>query len=320
MDTKRQVLLHLENNKGEPISGSKLAKVLNLSRTAVWKAINNLREDGHKIDALPGKGYVLDSGSDLLTAEGILPYLKEPIPLLVYDKLESTNKTAAALAMEGCEAWTTVLAGQQTMGKGRRGKTFYSPPDTGLYLSMVIEPDFDISKAVLVTTAASVAVSKAIEEVCGATPKIKWVNDIFIDDKKVCGILTEALTDFESGQISHLILGIGINCFTTEFPEEAGEYPGSIMGSFSKNQLAATVIRHVRSLLERPEERNFIEYYREHSMVIGKNIMVHKAGIDRPIPARATGIDDDGGLNIVYEDRKEETLRTGEITIRMREV
>lgn len=309
----------MENNKGQPVSGSALAKELGLSRTAVWKAINSLREEGHRINAVAGSGYVLDDKSDLLTAEGILPYLKEPVPLRIYDTLESTNKTAASLAMDGGEEWTTVIAGHQTMGKGRRGKSFYSPPNTGLYLSIIIQPNFDVSKAVLITTAASVAVAKAIEEVCDADPKIKWVNDIYIDGKKVCGILTEALTDFESGRISHVILGIGINCFTTEFPGDAGDHPGSIMGDFSKNQLAAAVINRVQEVLEDPEERSFMDYYRNHSMVIGKDIQVHKAGSDLPLPGRAMSIDRDGGLEVLYQDGTTEILRTGEITIRLSE-
>lgn len=320
MDTKKQVLQHLESNKGSFVSGDRLAGNLGLSRTAVWKAINGLRKEGHKIKAHSGKGYILDDTSDLLTAEGILPYLSRPVPVLVYDSVESTNKTASGLAMDGCAEWTTVIAGEQTMGKGRLGRTFYSPPHTGLYLSMVIQPRFDVTKAVLITTAASVAVAKAIEKVCGVTPMIKWVNDLYLNGKKVCGILTEALTDFESGRISHVILGIGINCFTTDFPQEAGDHPGSIMGDFSKNQLAGTVIQNVRTILADPEDRRFMDYYRDHSMVIGKDILVHKAGRDAPLPGKATKIDRDGGLKVLYEDGTTETLRTGEITIRLKDV
>ncbi|MEG0662332.1 MAG: biotin--[acetyl-CoA-carboxylase] ligase [Anaerovoracaceae bacterium] len=318
MSIKSEILKNLEENKGAAISGESLAETLGVSRTAVWKAINSLRKEGYQIEADSGKGYTLSAQSDFLSKEGILPYLNTPVPILVYDSLESTNKTATALAMEGGAYQTTILAGTQTKGRGRLGRSFYSPEGTGIYMSMILEPSFDLRKAVLITAAASVAVAKAMEKVCQVKPEIKWVNDVYVNQKKVCGILTEAVSNVETGQITHLILGIGINCFTEHFPEEAGEYAGSIQGEFSKNQLAAQVINEVLAVMETLEERSFIGYYRQHSMILGKPIKAFRLGREGSRNGTAVAIDDNGALVIEYDDDgTTEVLSSGEISIRL---
>ena len=143
---------------------------------------------------------------------------------------------------------------------------------------MILKPDFDISKAVLITAAASVAVSRAIQTICGVRPQIKWVNDLYLDGKKICGILTEAITDFESGQITNIVVGIGINCSCEDFPDEIQGIAGGIPGSYSKNALAAEVVNQLLDIASNIEARDFIDEYRQSSMVIGKNINVIKTG------------------------------------------
>jgi BirA family biotin operon repressor/biotin-[acetyl-CoA-carboxylase] ligase len=233
MSTKGSVLKALEENKGTAVSGEELASRLDISRAAVWKAIQELRREGYRIDAITNRGYCLAGDSDVLSAEGILPYVKGDVPadrIRVFKSVESTNLTAKKIALDGAQPGTVIIAEEQTKGRGRMGRSFYSPPAGGIYMSFILKPRLDTAKSVLITTAASVAVCKAIEEVTGISCRIKWVNDIYKGDKKICGILTEAVTDFESGQIDYIVLGIGVNYNTarTDFPEELAGIAGSL--------------------------------------------------------------------------------------------
>jgi BirA family transcriptional regulator, biotin operon repressor / biotin---[acetyl-CoA-carboxylase] ligase len=179
-----------------------------------------------------------------------------------------------------------------------------------------------MSHSILITTAAAVAVVRAIEKLRPVELSIKWVNDIYLDDKKICGILTEAISDFETGRIGYVVLGIGINCFDVSYPEEISEIAGSLGGGFSRNQLAAEIINQWNTLLQGIETRTFLEEYRQKSAVLGKEIFIFPAG-DRDsdgILAQALSIDDDGGLVVRYLAGPKfgltETLSGGEVSIR----
>lgn len=317
MSVKAEILKFLEMNRGTHVSGEGIARALGVSRSAVWKAIHALEGEGHVIDAVQNRGYMLAPGSDILSAEAVSLYLRHKIDLTVLEQTDTTNRVCIALANDGAANGTSVIADMQTGGKGRRGKSFYSPAGKGVYLSMVIKPSFDMSKSVLITVAASVAVAQSIETVCGITPEIKWVNDVYVGDKKVCGILCEAVTDFESGGISTIVPGIGINCRPMELPDELKDIVGYVPGDYSRNRLAAEVIDRMIEITDTIEDRGFIEYYRAHSMIIGKEITVIRAGRD-PEDAVALGIDDDGGLIVRYGSGIEETLNSGEVSIRKR--
>ena len=332
MSTKNHVLKILEEQKGETVSGEQLANQLQVSRAAVWKAIQELRKEGYTIDAITNRGYSLSPVSDVLSAQGILPYLKHPEigdHIQVFKTLESTNQTAKRLALDGAEPGSVVIAEKQTKGRGRRGRSFFSPSDSGIYLSMILQPRFDISKSVLITTAASVAVCKAIEKVCGIQCQIKWVNDIYYHKKKICGILTEAVTDFESGHIEYIVLGIGVNYSTTTqaFPQELKQTAGSlyesgITGEISRNRLIAEIINQVLELNENLESRSFLPDYKARSFVLGQEIRVFQTAASLSDPesaplADAIDIDADGGLVVRYRDGSVETLNSGEISIRL---
>jgi BirA family biotin operon repressor/biotin-[acetyl-CoA-carboxylase] ligase len=327
--TKSKVLKFLEENRGQSISGEELAGDIGISRAAIWKAINSLKKDGYPIFASTNKGYMLADDSDLLSAQGMLPFLdEEKYPfgadnIFTYKVLESTNTTAKQKAFEGAPTGTIILAEQQTAGRGRMGRSFFSPQSKGLYMSFILRPDFDIRKALLVTAAASVAVCRAIQKVSGLEMQIKWVNDIFYDGRKVCGILTEAVTNFESGQIDALIIGIGINCSieNEEFPDEIRKTAGSLTGISSRNRLAAEVTNELMHILENFAEPSYPEYmdeYRRRSMILRKDIRVHKTiGSDEYFEAKAVDISNEGGLSVIYRDGTKETLTTGEISIRL---
>lgn len=322
MSVKDQVLKALEENKGQSLSGETMAEAMGVSRAAVHKAIKALREEGYQIEAATNKGYSLSAASDIFSAQGICaclsPDLKD-LPVYVYQTVDSTNNAAKKLALDGACHGTTVLAFHQSKGKGRLGRTFISPANTGIYMSVLLKPSFDMSHSVLVTTAASVAVVRAIEKVCGLTPEIKWVNDIYVNGKKICGILTEAITNFETGQIEYLVLGMGINCSTKEFPDELLEIAGALEGDFSKNELAAEMLNQLMPLMDRIEDRSFIDDYKKHSIALGKTIQVYKGGYAEGREGRAArvlDIDKNGGLQVLYTDGSQETLSTGEISIR----
>ena len=326
MSTKDSVLQALTESKNSFISGEELSKKLDVSRTAVWKAIRTLREEGYPIEAVTNKGYKLMPDKWMITEDSLtlsLPARYKNNRIYIYDTLNSTNIRAKQLALENAPHGTVVIARQQTAGRGRLGRSFFSPRE-GIYISIIVRPDFDLAKSVLVTSAAAVAVAESIESVCGIDAKIKWVNDIYADNKKVCGILTEGITDFETGQIESLIIGIGVNTTVKDFPEELLEIAGSVEGDYSKSALAASIITRTLDLMDSIESRDFISSYREKSLVIGKSVKVFK-GVYKSLPeeelearpARVLDIDDNGCLVVLYSDGTRESLTSGEITVRL---
>ena len=255
-----------------------------------------------------------------ITKEGIAAHLERQIPLHIFETIDSTSTYAKKLAESGAEHGTAVIALQQTGGRGRLGRSFHAPAGTGIYMSLILKTEADFSKAMLVTTAASVAVCRAIRKVCGAYPQIKWVNDIYLNGKKVCGILTEAVTDPDTGLPQAIVAGIGINCSTESFPENLQEIAGAVEGDYSPAQLAAQVTNELLQLTDDLDPGSFIGEYREHSMVIGKTVKVYKGGYSPDaagINARVLDIDDSGGLRVIYSSGECETLSSGEISIRL---
>ena len=225
-DSKREILNMLENSHGEFISGESIAENMNVTRAAVWKAIDSLRNDGYNIAAIPKRGYMLESFNDVLSENGIKSHLKPDSKVshvICLKETDSTNNYAKKLAMHGgasVKHGTLIAANHQTSGRGRHGHTFDSPPGTGLYMSLILRPTIEASEFQMITIADAVAVCLAIEELYPASRgeiKIKWVNDIYFRGRKITGILTEALTNFENGEIESVVTGIGINVSTKKF-------------------------------------------------------------------------------------------------------
>lgn len=324
MSTKTDVLMILEKNRGNAVSGSRIAMSLGVSRNSVWKAINSLRKDGHVIEGGSGRGYVLARESDALSAEGISEGISKSIAadidLHVFDSIDSTNKEAKRLAIGEPSRIQMIVSDQQTEGRGRMGRSFYSPKGSGIYISFLFAPTFPVSKATLATGAAAAATARAISSVSGKQCQIKWVNDLYYDGKKICGILTEGVTGIESRTIDYMIIGIGINCHPADLKEQAGENAGDLGGDISRNALAAEVANELLPLIKDLDPAGFMEYYRQHSNVIGENIRIFGSGISsrdgEGRPATATGITDNGGLEVEYSDGRKEVLTSGEISIR----
>ena len=183
-------------------------------------------------------------------------------------------------------------------------------------MSLILQPKADLSQAIATTTMAAVAVTEAIEETTTISPQIKWVNDVYVDGKKICGILTEAETDFESGQVQSIIIGIGVNIGIDHLPDELQNIAGSLpSATFKRNELIARITNHLIPLVMHPEDKAYLDSYRSHSLVIGQRITYYIRG--EAFTAKALEIDDDGGLIIKKNDGSIDILKSGEISLRI---
>lgn len=329
MSVKTEVLTLLEGSRDKDLSGQEIADQLGVTRAAVWKAVKALKEQGYRVEAANNRGYRLCDDNDVLSAEGIRPALKEEYrqrEICVCRCVDSTNQEVKRRALEGAGEGLVVLAEEQTAGKGRKGRGFYSPAGTGIYMSVLFRPTVDQSKdVVLVTTAASVAVCRAIRTVLKEEPEIKWVNDVYLHGKKICGILTEAVSDFESGRIDTVVVGIGINYRIPEggYPEELRDIVGAVCTRdqmVPRNLLASAVLNELYELYEGLSKRTYMQDYRRWSNVIGKEVRF-STGVDYDDRTdweygTALDIDEDGGLIVRMQNGEERILRTGEITLR----
>ena len=254
MSSKDKVLELLEKNKNTYISGEAIASSLGISRNAIWKAINELRKQGYVIEAVNKKGYRLGESNDIISAQGILSSMNKNIDsalIHIFDTLDSTNKTAKEMAMEGFCHGSLIIARSQTIGKGRGTHSFYSP-EGGIYMSVILSPEMlPTLEPDVITAYTGITVSDSIESLTGLSPKIKPINDLFIDGRKVCGILTESGIEFDSGMVQWIVVGIGINFDSdiSQFPEDLQSIVGSLFKNgqapISKNQLIAEIYSHL---------------------------------------------------------------------------
>lgn len=321
---KRKILSALESKRGNFISGEELADSFGVSRAAVWKSIEALRKEGHKIRAVTNKGYMLENFSDVLTAKGIKANLSADTKIsrvICLSETDSTNNYAKQLAMNGEPHGTLIAANRQTAGRGRRGHTFESPAGTGLYMSLILRPNVDSGKFQMITIADAVAVCMAVEELypqARGNIGIKWVNDVFLRGRKIAGILTEAVTGFESGEIESVVTGIGINVSTKNFSPETSLTAGAIFDegdedeqSFGRDELCARIADLIMSFADGLDNPQLINAYRKRSILTGQDITYMKD--DRIHYAHVEGIDDSGGLMILNDEGVNETLRSGEV-------
>ena len=320
--TKDSIYQILRESPDNFVSGEELAKELKVSRTAVWKAIRQLKAEGYAIEAITNQGYRLLSASDVLTADGITRYLEHAwIRPQVFPVITSTNTVLKSMAMEDAPAGTALLAAEQTAGRGRLGRSFYSPSASGLYLSLLLRPDLNPQEATRLTACAAVVVAEAIEEFSGQPADIKWVNDVYFGGKKVCGILTEAGLDLESGRTSYVVIGIGINLRIPEndFPEEIRSVAGAVFGKEPvpelRNRLAARVLDKLADYTADPNSDALFEAYKKRSFVPGKKITILSPGKE-PVAAEALDLNRDFSLQVRLEDGNVQSLSSGEVSIR----
>lgn len=337
MSTKEEVLKLLNSNKGSFISGQEIAGVLDVSRAAVWKAIKSLESDGLGIEAVTNKGYRLSDEADVIDPGYIRDKLKEEgldVKVLFKDETGSTNADAVELLKES-DVPILVIADKQNAGRGRKGRDFYSPKGSGLYMSLAMRDALTLMKTARVTAVAAVAVAEAVDRVVfGGSNRslIKWVNDIYLDDKKVCGILSEAMISMEDEASGTVVVGIGINVYEPlgGFPDEISSRAGYLIGQYDRGRyagnndsgrglrshLAKEIISGFFRYLNKPDDS--LKIYRDKSYLSGKYVTVNsfvpndkRAGSR----ARVLGIDDECRLLIEYEDGSSEALSSGEVSV-----
>lgn len=240
--------------------------------------------------------------------------------IILLEETDSTNRIAKELARQGAPEGTLVTANMQSAGRGRLGRSFYSPAGSGIYTSMVLRPSLCAEQALRITSCAAVAVARAIEKVTGAFTQIKWVNDVYLNGKKVCGILTEAAFGAEGTAMEFAVLGIGVNVGTMQFPEELAEIATSLEKetgqSIDRNKLLAEIWNEFAVLYEQIEQGTFLEESKARSMVLGKQIVVHAP--EGSYEAKAVDLNEEGHL-LIEKNGIAECLYSGEISVRVKE-
>lgn len=319
---KEEILRLLRSADGY-ISGQELCNRFGVSRTAVWKAINQLKEAGYEIEAQQNKGYRLMAAPDLMTEAEIKSLMhtdwvaKE---VLYFDTIDSTNTKAQELAEKGYPSGTLVVADKQESGKGRRGRSWVSPSGTGIFMTLMIKPDINPNNASMLTLVAALAVAKAITSVTGEEALIKWPNDIVVNGKKVCGILTEMNAQFD--YINHIVVGIGINVHNESFPEEISQMASSLMieaggKRFHRAQIIAETMSYFEqyydTFLKTQDLSALVREYDE--LLVNRNKSVRVLDPKEPFDGKAMGITHKGELIVeTWESRK--LVSSGEVSVR----
>lgn len=319
---KEEILRLLRSADGY-ISGQELCNRFGVSRTAVWKAINQLKEAGYEIEAQQNKGYRLMAAPDLMTEAEIKSLMhtdwvaKE---VLYFDTIDSTNTKAQELAEKGYQSGTLVVADKQESGKGRRGRSWVSPSGTGIFMTLMIKPDINPNNASMLTLVAALAVAKAITSVTGEEALIKWPNDIVVNGKKVCGILTEMNAQFD--YINHIVVGIGINVHNESFPEEISQMASSLMieaggKRFHRAQIIAETMSYFEqyydTFLKTQDLSALVREYDE--LLVNRNKSVRVLDPKEPFDGKAMGITSKGELIVdTWESRK--LVSSGEVSVR----
>lgn len=325
MNTKESILKKLAEHKGKFISGELLRQDLNISRTAVWKHILKLRKDGYQIEAVSNRGYRLENLCDVFDKSAIVSQLDTKMlgtKLIFLGEIDSTNNELKRLSAAGAEEGTTVVALKQFAGRGRRGKSWCSEYGKGIFMSVLLKPDIAPDEVQAITLAASSAVCKIIGKYTRSKPGIKWPNDILLQNKKVCGILTELSA--EPDRVNSIILGIGINVYgkKEEFPEDLREIATSLCEhsdiEISRSRIVADVLEELEDLylnfLEKGNTEKFLNIWRDFSLTLGCDIIVYQG--EKAWQAKALDVLDNGHLLVETADGERQTISSGEISIK----
>lgn len=327
MSTKERVLDILNKSGSKFVSGQEMADELFVTRAAIWKAIKALEKDGHRLEAVTNRGYRLAERIKLLSKDSILQGLNTENygSLLVYDSVGSTNDMAKEFATKKYGENAVVIASCQTRGRGRRGRSFFSPDNTGIYMSFLIYPDKKTDLVTGLTCKMAVALCRAIKDITGIETLIKWVNDIYYRDKKIAGILTEGITSIEDGELEYIVVGVGLNLYEPYdgFPAELANKAGALLDentdSEIANRICAALINRFYELIDNSLDTSYIDEYRDRSMLIDKYVKIMNYGKEDTSShndyAYVLGIDDDCHLMVRYDDGKECALSTGEVSV-----
>lgn len=319
--TKYKILEILRNREGEYISGEILSEQLNISRTAVWKGIHSLKEKGYKIEGINNKGYrFLEDAADNISKYEIEKKLADNKlwnNVYCFETIDSTNNYAKK-DIEKLFHGDIIIADEQLKGRGRMDKVFYSPKESGIYMTFILKENIFPDSIKLLSLGISNAVCRAIEEETGIIPELTW-NDIRVGEKKVCGILTEYSIEVETGKAEYLIVGIGINVNNTEFPKELRDKVTSLRifsgQEINRKNLIISILNEIEKIVQNKKyisQRKKILYeYMERTKLLNKKVEVKV--IDKKIIGTVRGINDRGGLIIIKENGRKEIIYNGEL-------
>lgn len=326
MKTKDKVLELLLINAGQFVSGQEIAEKLYVTRASVWKAIKSLRASGVDIDAVTNKGYRIKQSVDEIDADFIIAELSgvyKSIEIQVYDEVTSTNDIALSASRQSDNDILTV-ADCQTKGRGRRGRDFYSPKGTGIYMSYAFKPERHFSEMENITAIAALALAKAIDEVIfdnTVTAQIKWVNDIYIDNHKIAGILTEGYTSYENPEDSRIVIGWGINVYmpVEGFPKDIVNLAGYLIkgepgkGSNIRTKLVVSLMKHLNTLTDE-DVTKMVSEYDNRLCITGSYVKINRFNNNYTY-GYVRGINDKFHLMVEYDDGKIEELSSGEVSV-----
>lgn len=321
MDISDRILAILRDTR-QTVSGEAIAAQLGVSRSGVWKAVRKLREEGYRIEAATNRGYRLVSESGVLTPENIRRHLgagMDFIEIDLRDQVSSTNTVLKELAEQGRPEGLVLIAENQVKGKGRLGRSFFSPKGSGLYMSVLLRPELPADDSLAITTAAAVAVAEAVGAVTGRQAMIKWVNDVYLDGKKLCGILTEAAIDFENRKLNYAVLGIGVNIceppggFPTEIAEVAGALYKDEAPAGTRTKLAAEILNRFFCFYRALPGRGYMCAYKRLSLLTGLEITFQQG--NESWEGTVLGIDDDARLVVRLASGQEKAFGAGEVAI-----
>jgi len=318
---KEQILKILRARRGDYVSGQSLCEGLNVSRTAIWKAVKALREEGYVIEAVSNKGYLLKELPDVITDSEILSqlYTKEMGKhIYFYEQIESTNNVARLLAEQGAVHGSLVITGVQTGGKGRLGRSWISPKDEGISMTLILKPQLAPVNASMLTLVAALAVSDAIK-LAGLSCAIKWPNDIVIGNKKVCGILTEMSADMD--RINYVVIGVGINVNTENILAELKDTATSMLIEGGVPYNRALIVKNVMEAFENyyhifmktEDLSGIVDVYNQR--LINRDCLVKVKEKGGDFTGLSKGVNTKGEL-IVISDGVERAIGSGEVSVR----
>lgn len=318
----QKILQILKSHETDFVSGEFLAKNLGISRTAVWKKIKKLREQGYKIDSFTNKGYRLTDFSEKIFPNELIAQLPTKFigKNIYYEyEIDSTNVLARQLAQQGALDGSLVLAEIQTAGRGRLGRVWVSDAGKGLWSTLILRPQIAPSELAGITIVTAVAMARAIQAVAGITVEVKWPNDLLYKGKKLAGILAEL--NGEMDRVKYLLCGIGVNINhnADDFPEELQKIATSLQMITDKQLNRQQLLQAYLTFFEQGYEqllvgnmKTTIDYAREYSATLGKRVTISCGG-NRQIVGTAVALDDDGSLWLEDENGEKRRLYSGEI-------
>lgn len=321
---KQKIIDLLKQNENQFISGQKISESLGVSRAAIWKYMNLIKEDGYEIESVSRKGYKLVMSPDILTSSEIKGMLNTKVlgnEIIHLDSVDSTNNKAKQLAACGAIEGTIVISEEQTSGKGRLGRNWVSPKYKGIWMSVILRPDINPMNVAKVTQVAAAAIIEALKEM-DIQAFVKWPNDIVINSKKICGVLTEM--SGEINKVNYVVVGMGINAnleeqdFSQEIKNKASSLKVETREEINRKQLVAHILNKFEKLYDELilEEKidTSIKICRENSALIGKEVRIIER--NKEVIATALDLSEDGKLVVQYKDGRIDEIISGEISVR----